>query len=79
LRSDYCPTTDAERLRLLTYIEQFHDTDAAVDAAWTADRGLLAAEGFVVRPGSTGACWPTCRDWSQVELLPSLPAHTVPL
>lgn len=30
-------------------IDLFHDTDAAVDAAWTADRALLAAEGFMVR------------------------------
>jgi hypothetical protein len=30
-------------------IDLFHDTEAAVDAAWTADRALLEAEGLTVR------------------------------
>ena len=30
-------------------IDLFHDTEAAVDAAWTADRALLEAEGLAVR------------------------------
>ena len=30
-------------------IDLFHDTEAAVDAAWTADRALLEAEGLLVR------------------------------
>jgi len=30
-------------------IDLFHDTEAAVDAAWIADRALLEADGFAVR------------------------------
>lgn len=31
-------------------IDLFHDTEAAVDAAWTADRSVLEAAGFLIRP-----------------------------
>ena len=34
--------------RLSRDIDVFHDSEAAVDAAWNADRRLLEAEGFVV-------------------------------
>ncbi len=35
--------------RLSRDIDLFHDTDAAVEAAWAADRTLLEAQGFTVR------------------------------
>jgi hypothetical protein len=36
--------------RLSRDIDLFHDTEEAVDAAWTADRLLLTTNGFAVRP-----------------------------
>src|SRR2546428_94342 len=36
--------------RISRDIDLFHDTEAAVDAAWTADRSVLEAAGFLVRP-----------------------------
>jgi hypothetical protein len=36
--------------RISRDIDIFHDTDAALDAAWANDRALLAANGYEVRP-----------------------------
>jgi len=36
--------------RISRDIDLFHDTNAALEAAWTDDRTLLAANGYDVRP-----------------------------